>query len=136
MIVIHGKGRKVEHAPLLKDVGEALANYVQNARRSNPLRQVFLRTWAPHVGFTGPAVIGYIVRRAFAQVGFRPARRGATHLFRQGLATTIIRQGASTTAVAYVLRHRSENRTAIYAKVAFDGLRTGARPWSTEGAAS
>jgi len=135
-IVIHGKGRKVEHAPLLQDVGEALANYVQNARPSSPLRQVFLRTWAPHVGFTGPAAIGHIVRRAFVQVGFRPASRGAAHLFRHGLATMMIRQGASTTEIAYVLRHRSENSTAIYAKVAFDDLRTVARPWPTEGVAS
>ncbi|CAE6840546.1 tyrosine-type recombinase/integrase [Paraburkholderia aspalathi] len=54
-LVIHGKGRMVEHVPLLSDVGEALASYLQTDRGTSASRRVFLRMWAPRVGLTGPA---------------------------------------------------------------------------------
>lgn len=135
-LVIHGKGGTIEHAPLLNEVGEALVSYLRDARPSSASRHVFLRTYAPHIGLTGPAAVGHIVRRAFVQAGFRPASRGAAHLFRHGLATTMIRQGATMREIAQVLRHRSENSTAIYAKVAFEELRAVARPWPTVEVAS
>ena len=128
-LVIHGKGRMIEHVPLLADVGEALATYLHDDRGSSTSTRVFLRMWAPRVGLAGPAAIGHIVRHAFVRAGFRPACRGAAHLFRHGLATTMIRNGASMAEIAEVLRHRSQDSTAIYAKVAFDELRGVARPW-------
>jgi site-specific recombinase XerD len=134
-LVIHGKGQMVEHMPLLSDVGEALAIYLHDDRGASTSRQVFLRMWAPRVGLTGPAAIGHIVRFAFAHAGFRPACRGAAHLFRHGLATTMIRHGASMEEIAEVLRHRSQDSTAIYAKVSFEALRGVARAWPTTGGA-
>jgi site-specific recombinase XerD len=134
-LVIHGKGQMVEHVPLLSDVGEALAIYLREDRGTSASRRVFLRMWAPRIGLTGPAAIGHIVRLAFVRAGFRPACRGAAHLFRHGLATTMVRHGASMAEIAEVLRHRSQDSTAIYAKVAFEDLRSVARPWPTTGGA-
>lgn len=135
-LVIHGKGQMVEHVPLLSDVGEALARYLHQDRRASTSRKVFLRMWAPHVGLTGPAAIGHIVRLAFARIGLRPSSRGAAHLFRHGLATTMIRNGASMAEIAEVLRHRTQDSTAIYAKVSFESLRGVARAWPTKADAS
>lgn len=134
-IVIHGKGGQIERIPLLSDVGEAIAHYMRDFREDSASRQIFLSDWLPHVGLSGPATIGHIVRRAFARIGFLPTSRGASHLFRHGLATTMIRQGASMAQIAQVMRHRSQNSTAIYAKVAFEDLRAVARPWPTMGGA-
>lgn len=134
-LVIHGKGQMVEHVPLLSDVGEALAIYLHDDRGASTSRRVFLRMWAPRVGLAGPAAIGHIVRLAFDHAGFRPACRGAAHLFRHGLATTMIRHGASMAEIAEVLRHRSQDSTAIYAKVSFETLRGVARAWPTTGGA-
>lgn len=134
-LVVHGKGQMVEHVPLLSDVGEALAIHLHDDRGASVSRRVFLRTWAPRVGLTGPAAIGHIVRLAFARAGFRPACRGAAHLFRHGLATTMIRHGASMAEIAEVLRHRSQDSTEIYAKVSFESLRGVARAWPTTGGA-
>lgn len=134
-LVIHGKGRMVEHVPLLSDVGDALAIYLHEDRGASASRRVFLRMWAPRVGLAGPAAIGHIVRLAFVRAGFRPACRGAAHLFRHGLATTMIRRGASIAEIAEVLRHRSQDSTAIYAKVAFEDLRGVARSWPATGGA-
>ncbi|MGH8832159.1 MAG: tyrosine-type recombinase/integrase [Polaromonas sp.] len=135
-LVIHGKGQMVEHVPLLSDVGEALARYLHQDRGVSTSRQVFLRMWAPHIGLTGPAAIGHIVRLAFARIGLRPSSRGAAHLFRHGLATTMIRNGASMAEIAEVLRHRTQDSTAIYAKVSFESLRRVARAWPTKADAS
>lgn len=134
-LVVHGKSQMVEHVPLLYDVGEALAMYLRDDRGASTSRRVFLRMWAPRVGLTGPAAVGHIVRLAFARAGFRPACRGAAHLFRHGLATTMIRHGASMAEIAEVLRHRSQDSTAIYAKVSFEALRGVARAWPTTGGA-
>jgi site-specific recombinase XerD len=134
-LVVHGKGQMVEHMPLLDDVGEALAMYLRDDRGASASRRVFLRMWAPRVGLTGPAAVGHIVRLAFARAGFRPACRGAAHLFRHGLATTMIRHGASMAEIAEVLRHRSQDSTAIYAKVSFEALRGVARAWPATGGA-
>ena len=135
-IVVHGKGQMVEHMPLLSDVGEALAIYLQEDRGASLSRRVFLRMWAPRIGLTGPAAIGHIVRLAFARAKFHPTCRGAAHRFRHALATTMIRHGASMAEIAEVLRHRSQNSTAIYAKVSFETLRGVARAWPTTGGAS
>jgi integrase/recombinase XerD len=92
-----------------------------------------VRMHAPRIGLAGPAAVGKIVRLAFVRAGLRPSSRGAAHLFRHGLATTMIRRGASMSEIAEVLRHRSQNTTAIYAKVSFESLRGVARPWPAAG---
>lgn len=134
-LVIHGKGQMVESLPLLADVGEALASYLHEGRGTSASRRVFLRMWAPRVGLAGPSAISAIARLAFVRAGFRPACRGTAHLFRHTLATTMIRHGASMAEIAEVLRHRSQDSTAIYAKVSFDALRGVARAWPTIGGA-
>jgi integrase/recombinase XerD len=45
----------------------------------------------------------------------------------------MIRNGASMAEISEVLRHRSQNSTAIYAKVAFESLRGVARAWPATG---
>jgi site-specific recombinase XerD len=123
----------VDHLPLLSDVGEALALYLHDDRGVSTSRRIFLRIWAPHLGLTGPAAVGHIVRRALALAGVRRSGRGAAHLFRHGLATKMIRHGASMSEISEVLRHRSQTTTAIYAQVSFEALRAVALPWPVTG---
>jgi site-specific recombinase XerD len=132
-IVVRGKGGMMDHLPLLSEVGEALAFYLRKNRPRSACRRVFLRMWAPPIGLAGPAAVGHIVRRAMARAGIRRAGRGAAHLFRHSLGTTMIRQGASIAEIAEVLRHRTQVTTQIYAKVAFEDLRQVACPWPGEG---
>jgi site-specific recombinase XerD len=94
---------------------------------------VFQRLYPPYVGLTGPAAVGHIVRAALLRAGVGRSGRGAAHLFRHGLATQMIRGGASLTEISEVLRHRSLNTTAVYAQVSFEALRTVARPWPAGG---
>lgn len=132
-IVVRGKGRIVDQLPLLCDIGEAVATYLREDRGVNASRRIFLRIWAPHVGLTGPAAVGHVVRLALARAGVRRSGRGAAHLFRHGLATKMIRHGASMSEISEVLRHRSLTTTAGYAQVSFEALRAVALPWPTAG---
>jgi integrase/recombinase XerD len=132
-IVIRGKGRVVEPLPLVSDVGEALAVYIRDGRGVSPTRRVFLRHYPPHIGLTGPAAVGHIVRSALARAGIRRSGRGAAHLFRHGLATAMIRRGAALSEISEVLRHRSQTTTSIYTQVSFEALRSVAQPWPQTG---
>jgi len=128
-IVIRGKGRLHDRLPLLDDVGEALALYLREARGPSASRRVFVRTIAPHVGLSGPTAVCLVAREAVRRAGLRPVGRLGAHIFRHGLATQMIRGGASLAEIAQVLRHRSISTTQLYAKVEFEGLRGVALPW-------
>jgi integrase/recombinase XerD len=132
-IVVPGKGRQRDRVPLVADVGEALVEYLRNARGSSPSRRVFLRLIPPRVGLARPCAIDHIVRLAFTRAGIGPHRRQVAHLFRHSLATRMIRHGASLAEIAEVLRHRSQTTTALYAKVSFEALRSVARAWPAVG---
>lgn len=132
-LVVHGKGRRVDTLPLPADVGEALAHYVQDGRGKRDSRRVFLRTIAPFEALAGPAAVGDVVRTALVRAGISRTRRGAAHLFRHSLATRMIRNGASLSEIAEILRHGSLSSTELYAKVSFESLRSAARPWPSKG---
>lgn len=134
-IVVRGKGPRVDHVPLLADVGDAIARYLREDRGTSLSRRVFLRLIPPRVGLSRPCAIDHIVRLALARAGVRPRPRRVAHLFRHSLATRMIRHGASMAEIAEVLRHRSQTTTAIYAKVSFEALRRVARPWPVSGGA-
>ena len=125
--------RSQDRLPLLSDIGEALALYLQKGRDTTLSRKIFLRMLAPRIGLAGPGAVGHIVRYAVARAGLRFPNRGAAHFFRHSLATKMIRHGASIAEISEVLRHRSQSSTLIYAKVDFETLRGVARPWPGKG---
>jgi site-specific recombinase XerD len=134
-IVVRGKGLVRDRLPLLPEVGDALARYLQRDRPTGSRsRRVFLCRRAPRRGFAHPSTVSTIVARALVRAGLAPAMRGA-HLLRHSLATTMVRRGASMAEIGQVLRHRSPNTTEIYAKLDFDALRDVAMPWPLSGGA-
>lgn len=128
IIVRSKKGRGWARLPLPKDVGKALARYLRQGRPSCACRQVFVRSLAPHVGFTPSGAISSLTRQALQKAGVQSARTGA-HVFRHSLATAMLHQGASLDEIGQVLRHQDPNTTAIYAKVDLEALRQLAVPW-------
>lgn len=124
-LLVRGKGRRESRLPLPRDVGRALASYLQHGRPETHSRQVFVRTRAPYEGLSSGGVIR-AVSRLLRRAGIP---RGAAHLLRHTAATQLLRQGASLPEIGHVLRHRHIDTTAIYAKVDFTSLRALARPW-------
>jgi site-specific recombinase XerD len=133
-IVIRGKGPQRDRVPLLADVGDAIARYLQHGRGPSTSRRVFLRVIPPCVGLARPCTIDHIVRLAFRRAGVPLRPQCVAHLFRHSLATRMIRHSASLPEIAQVLRHRSQSTTGIYAKVSLEALREVARPWPVVGA--
>ncbi len=128
LLTIRCKGGRWAQLPMPTDVGEAIATYVHSGRPGTQCRRVFLRHRAPIRGFAHSITIFTIVRRALIRGGIDSVRKGA-HLFRHTLATDLLRQGASLDEIGELLRHRSPNTTAVYAKVDLIALRTLALPW-------
>lgn len=123
-IRVTGKGPRVDMLPLPHDVGAALAAYVRGGRPA--LAGVLLRRiGAPHGPLAASTVSG-IVYRACDRAGV--AKVGA-HRLRHTAASAMLQGGASLSEIAQVLRHRSPNTTAIYAKVDRRTLAGLARPW-------
>jgi site-specific recombinase XerD len=128
LITVRGKAGRYSQMPLPADVGEAIADYLQHGRPTTGNRCLFLRTRAPAGGFKGQCGIGSIVKHALVRAGVDAPRKGA-HQFRHGLASQMLRHGASLFEIGELLRHRSPQTTAIYAKVDLVSLATLALPW-------
>lgn len=128
-LLVRGKGRLQDRLPLPRDVGEAVALYLRDARGPSPSRRVFLRRIPPHGPLSLPAAVSKIAREALQRADLLPSGRVGAHIFRHSLATRMIQRGASLTEIAQVLRHRSTTTTELYAKVEIEGLRGVALPW-------
>jgi len=125
---VRGKSGRRLQLPLPADVGAAIVAYLQHGRPPSDSRRVFLRALAPVRGFLGPSTVGTIVRHALLRAGIAAPTTGA-HQFRHGLATEMLRHGASLSEIGEVLGHQSPETTKIYAKVDLGALRTLALPW-------
>jgi site-specific recombinase XerD len=90
---------------------------------------VFIRSRAPSCALSTSAAVSDIVDRALRRADVRRPSRGAAHLLRHSLATSLLRQGTSLQDIATILRHRSLATTLIYAKVDIPSLRQIAQPW-------
>jgi len=131
-LILHGKGQTDARLPLPSDVGQAIAGYLQRGRPS-PLstsRSLFLTSRAPYRRLSGHRVTSSVAESS-ARAGLR---RISAHRLRHTAATQMLRRGASLTDIALVLRHRSVDTTAIYAKVDHSTLRELAQPWPGGGA--
>jgi integrase/recombinase XerD len=124
-IVIRGKRSRTDRLPLPCDAGEALADYLRQARRPGFGPTVFLRSQAPITGLSGDGV-SEVVHRAAERAGVPPLR---AHRLRHTIATELLRRGASLPEIGQVLRHQSIETTAVYAKVDRDALGRLALPW-------
>lgn len=128
LTVAAGKGRHSDRLPLPSHVVTALSDYLRHARPTTGERRVFVHHRAPLGTPLGVSGVRGAMRRAYARAGFDPRMTG-THVLRHTAATHLLRAGASMKQIADVLRHRSLDTSAIYAKVDRAALSGVALPW-------
>jgi site-specific recombinase XerD len=124
-LVVRGKGAREERLPLAADVGEAIAAYLRRGRPHSGRREVFLRSKAPYDPIASGTVAS-TVRRACRRAGI--AEFGS-HRLRHTAACEMVQANVPLLRIGQVLRHRSLQTTAIYARVDVERLRLLAAPW-------
>jgi site-specific recombinase XerD len=128
-MLLSAKGRQRARMPIPPDVGEAVVAYLRDGRPKSPCRRLFLRTLAPHVGFSSGSSITWIAKTALERAEIHGCAHHGAHVFRHSLATELLRSGATLSEIGQLLRHESHDTTRIYAKVDVDTLRTLSLPW-------
>lgn len=129
MLQVSGKARRQVRLPLPQDVGDAVLAYIEQERPRVGEETVFLTMIAPYKPFAISSSISTIVARALQRAGITDAPSRGASLLRHSAATSMLRSGATLEAVGTVLRHRSLDMTAHYAKVDIAMLERIAQPW-------
>jgi site-specific recombinase XerD len=127
---VAGKGRREVRLPMPQEVGDAILVYLERGRAAFDDDHVFLALAAP-LRSLRPQAVSSLVARAIHRAGVKAPSRGA-HVLRHSAATNMLRQGSSLDAIATLLRHRSIETTAHYAKVDLGLLREILQPWPVE----
>lgn len=120
------KGRRADILPLPAATGSAIAAYLREERPQTLNRAIFVRHVAPYDVPIEKGVVKRAVLAGYRRCGW--ARTGV-HILRHSVASRLLRAGAPMKDIADVLRHRSLDTSAIYAKVDLNRLAAVALPW-------
>ncbi len=110
IIVIQSKTEQSAALPLTVDVGQAIQDYILNARPQSTLPNIFLRTRPPflQMGQSMPYQIYNGYRRKLG------LPKGPFHGLRRAVGTNMVISGVPVTTVAQVLGHSSIEPTKQY----------------------
>lgn len=128
-IFVYGKSRRQARLPLSQEVGQAIVAYLTKARPHTDSDRLFVSNLPPFQPLASHTTVSTLVDRAFRRAKVTRPGRGAAHLLRHSLASSMLREGASLQEISVLLRHRSIDTTQIYAKVDVMGLSEIAQPW-------
>jgi len=116
--------RKAGHCtayPLSAVVGEALLDYLKNARPQTARREVFFRAPAPQAPLNCDAIsnrASHYLRKAGIDV-----RRPGSHTLRHTCVQRLIDAEFPLKTIGDYVGHRSSRSTEVYSKVAIESLR-------------
>lgn len=120
------KGRRADVLPLPAATGRAIASYLREERPQTSNRAIFVRHVAPYDVPIEKGVVKRAVLAGYRRCGWT---RTGVHILRHSVASRLLRTGAPMKDIADVLRHRSLDTSAIYAKVDLTKLAAVALPW-------
>jgi site-specific recombinase XerD len=115
------KGGKSCSFPLTAEVGNALVDYLKNARKKCGNQQVFLTLRAPVTPLKKSRTLSQIIRSAMLKAGINSPTKGA-HCFRHGFVSRMLKQGESFKHIADLVGHKHIATTFIYTKIDFSSL--------------
>ncbi|MGO8914817.1 MAG: site-specific integrase [Stellaceae bacterium] len=124
--LLRTKGRRSDVLPLPAATGSAIAAYLREERPQTSNRAIFVRHVAPYDEPIEKGVVKRAVLAGYRRCGWT---RTGVHILRHSVASRLLRTGAPMKDIADVLRHRSLDTSAIYAKVDLTKLAAVALPW-------
>jgi integrase/recombinase XerD len=123
LLVRHSKTGTFSKLPLLPEPGEALLNYLENARPRSAIREVFLCLNAPNRAFPHGTALYDVIRRRLDAAGIAPHGKKGPHAFRHARAVSLLRALVPLKEIGDILGHRSTASTVSYLKLATEDLR-------------
>jgi integrase len=114
--IVQSKTGKSVALPLTKDVGEAVSEYILNARPKVGCENVFLRVRVPFRPFATGTAIGYVYDYYRKRAGLpRDAYDGmGFHALRRSLGKNLVTSGTPVTMVAQILGDSNIDATKKY----------------------
>lgn len=98
--------------PLTQDVGEALEDYILNARPDSAAKEIFLRIYAPHTALMAAVSVGEIYEKCCIAAGLPVSKR--FHNLRRSLGMSMVSSGVSVNDVAQIFGDRNVESTKPY----------------------
>ena len=104
---------------LLPDVGWAIIDYLRNGRPSSDCTSIFVRHVVPYRSFSDADSLAYMIRQYARAAGIsKPnTQRNSFHMFRYGLASTLLQENVSLTTISGILGHSELNVTTVYTQI-------------------
>jgi integrase/recombinase XerD len=123
-LIMSKTGQPIE-LPLLKDIGWAIIDYLQNGRPATNSECLFVRHKAPFNAFGGRNAFNKELHRYILKAGLdMPGdQRHGMHSLRSTLAENMLEIKSPLPIISEALGHQSINTTSIYLKVDVEGLR-------------
>lgn len=125
IVIIQSKTGEPLTLPLLRDVGWAIIDYVQNARPQVDNPYLFLRHLPPYTELSErnhlfKTIEKYMIR---AKLPISAKKRNGMHSLRHSLATTLMEESISLSDISGILGHASLYSTSVYLNVDINRLR-------------
>lgn len=112
------KTKRDVELPLLPEVGNAILDYLKNARRQSNLPFIFLNIKGPIHPITSSAFYGilnkYINKSGIEKLG---KRHHGPHSLRHTLASQMLKNGEELTTISATLGHSSTQVTTVYLSI-------------------
>lgn len=111
--------------PLLKDIGWAIIDYLQNGRPVTDSECLFVRHKAPFNAFGGRNAFNKELHRYIVKAGLDlpGGQKHGMHSLRSTLAGNMLEVKSPLPVISEILGHQSVNTTSIYLKIDLTGLR-------------
>ena len=113
--------------PLTQDVGEALKDYILNARPESDAEEIFLRIKTPHTPFADASSVGEVYEDCCIAAGLSASKK--FHNLRRALGTSMVSNGVSVYDVAQVFGDGNVESTKPYISADTEHLKLCALPF-------
>jgi site-specific recombinase XerD len=117
-------GQPIE-LPLLKDIGWAIIDYLQNGRPVTNSKRIFVRHKSPFNAFGDRNAFNKEMHRYILKAGLNmpEGQRHGMHSLRSTLARNMLEIKSPLPIISEALGHQSINTTSIYLKIDIEGWR-------------
>jgi integrase/recombinase XerD len=122
--IVQQKTGRVLVLPLINDVGEAVIDYLRNARPHSDCELVFLKLNGPCEPMSPISIHSTVHRRLKAAgVAIPPGKKHGPHALRHSLASALLEDKVPLPAISEALGHVDSGSTAAYLKIDLGQLR-------------